>query len=262
MTYSPGQKLTGIPAAALNAAMELSKRGPGRSERPLPGIGARKVKNNSGSIVPAGGVLGIDDVVETTDAGTWIRSLPTLDGVVPTASHQGKFVIARQGIAAGDIGPCTSFGEAVAQVDVTDEDHAYADVKVGDVTQLSSATSGGAQILWKESGTGTKWALIRIDGVQGTYAAPHDLTYTGEHQEAARTDTYTDDDSDTVLWSRHTPPTDKDGVKVTVQLGAAYYHTGDEKLYAYVADMVFDSFGSLVKILEERRVEIDTPEAC
>jgi hypothetical protein len=48
------------------------------------------------------------------------------------------------------------------KVDVTDEDHGYADVTDADATKLTSVSRGSAQILWKESGTGLKWATVRL----------------------------------------------------------------------------------------------------
>ena len=63
-------------------------------------------------------------------------------------------------------------GVVPTQIDVTDEDHDYAVAKASDSTQLSSATGGTAQILWKESGTGTKWAVVRLGGAGGRKDKP------------------------------------------------------------------------------------------
>jgi hypothetical protein len=45
---------------------------------------------------------------------------------------------------------------------VSDVDHGYADIDDGDTFHLVSASSGAAKVLWKESGTGDKWALVTI----------------------------------------------------------------------------------------------------
>lgn len=47
-----------------------------------------------------------------------------------------------------------------AQVSVSDAGHEYATTQAG--TTLASATSGELKIAWKESGTGTKWAVVLL----------------------------------------------------------------------------------------------------
>jgi hypothetical protein len=50
-----------------------------------------------------------------------------------------------------------------AKINVVSESDTFATAKDGDLTQLSSASSGEATILWKESGTGAgKWAIVRF----------------------------------------------------------------------------------------------------
>jgi len=53
-------------------------------------------------------------------------------------------------------------GVAVCDIDVTDAAHEFAAPTPGDETQLTSAGSGPARIVWKESGTGTKRAVVLI----------------------------------------------------------------------------------------------------
>jgi hypothetical protein len=47
-------------------------------------------------------------------------------------------------------------------MDVQNEDHRFADVGDEVAGHLVSAVSGAAEILWKESGTGVKWAVVRL----------------------------------------------------------------------------------------------------
>ena len=90
--------------------------------------------------------------------------------------------------------------------------------------------------------------------VQGTTNNLADFTYTSEHTEQI-----IDDEG----WDRDKQiNTGKDGFKITLQTGEAYYHTGDQKLYAYVRDFTFDNLGMMKEFSEERRVEIDAPETC
>jgi hypothetical protein len=46
---------------------------------------------------------------------------------------------------------------------MTNASHEYAEMKDSDSTQLSSGVKGTASILWVESGTGTKWAVVNLD---------------------------------------------------------------------------------------------------
>lgn len=78
-----------------------------------------------------------------------------------------------------------------------------------------------------------------------------DLTYTGEHGEAAAEDS----------WS-HQNTQFKDGFKVTIQTGEAYDHEGDKTLYAFVRDFTFNANGQLITVSTERRIVVDTPETC
>jgi len=51
-------------------------------------------------------------------------------------------------------------------------------------------------------------------------------------------------------------------VEVTMLTRFAYNHAGDQKLYAYYRDFVYDAQGALVSVSAETRVTIDTPESC
>ena len=48
------------------------------------------------------------------------------------------------------------------EIDVQDEEDEYADVADAEAGRLKSGLRGAAQILWKESGTGEKWAVVRV----------------------------------------------------------------------------------------------------
>ena len=82
---------------------------------------------------------------------------------------------------------------------------------------------------------------------------PLDLTYSGEHTEAAMGDSG---------WDRSNQGT-KDGFKLTVQTGESYYDAGDEKLYKYTRVLTFNREGQCVLTSAETRVVVDTPaEGC
>jgi hypothetical protein len=128
------------------------------------------VKNNSGSDVTRFGILGIDNVVITpTDNANEFKSKQALLGAAPSTTNHasGKFVICAEPIANGKIGRAYVSGACVVKVNVTDESHSFADVADGDIAKLASAESGPCAILWKESGTGEKWAIVRFGGSGG-----------------------------------------------------------------------------------------------
>ncbi len=114
---------------------------------------------------------------------------------------------------------------------------------------LASGRTGQDQLLLLDSGAAA-----------GEFDNPHNLAYTGEHAEAARTDQYTNGDGLSVLWDRDQPPTNTKGVKVSLQNGSSYYEAGDKKLYGYFVDFYIDSAGMVKLITSERREIIDTPE--
>lgn len=67
-------------------------------------------------------------------------------------------------MAANAIGRIAIGGVVPVKISVSSATHKYAKTQQYGTSQLVSggATEGAATILWKESGTGTKWALIRL----------------------------------------------------------------------------------------------------
>lgn len=123
------------------------------------------IRNDSGQEVPRFGVLGISGVaidpsVSASNAAQFAER-PLLTGVTPTtAVYSERFVITIEPIADYAIGRAAVSGVFACRVNVTDDDHQFADVKNNDRTQLESVDCGVLQLLWKESGTGAnKWAL-------------------------------------------------------------------------------------------------------
>lgn len=120
------------------------------------------VKNESGTSLLRGSVLGIDDVIiNPADNVDEFLHKVAFRGTTPTTLHAGKYVILLAPIADGSIGRAYVGGACHVKIDVTDEAHTCAEVSSGAFV-LASATSGTAQILWKETGTGEKWAIVRF----------------------------------------------------------------------------------------------------
>jgi len=140
------------------------------------------VKNSSGSDVARFGVLGISGVIFTpTDSLATFQDQVAVTGVTPTtASHVGKFVVLLDPIANGKVGRGWIAGVCQVQVDVTDTAHKFCDVRNSDRAKLVSSASGSARIIYSESGTGTKWCVVRIgDGESATASTIRMGQFTG-----------------------------------------------------------------------------------
>lgn len=129
-----------------------------------------QIRNDSGSVVDRFGILGIDDMVITPTTNLIeFQNRPVFKGITPTvAAHYGKFIILDERLADGKIGRGIAMGVTPVQIDIDSTDHKYADVKNSDLTELESKVNGSAGILYQESGTGTKWALVRLGGITDT----------------------------------------------------------------------------------------------
>ena len=126
--------------------------------------GIIEIKNTSGYDRDRFDVLGIDDVFpDPTENLKRFKNMPALHGITPAlASHRGKFAILLKPADDGKLVHAVVAGVTVAKVNITDVNHQYAEVKDGDATSLASSACGSALILWIESGTGVKWAVIRM----------------------------------------------------------------------------------------------------
>jgi len=122
------------------------------------------VRNDSGADRARFDVLGIDSpLFAPADAPDTFKNAVILAGVTPTATdHTGKFVVLLEPVASGAIARAVLAGVTAARVNVTDSGNQYADVEDGQCGELLGGLSGTAQILWKEEGTGVKWAVLRL----------------------------------------------------------------------------------------------------
>ena len=168
-----GEKLV-IPARTYNAMVDAAQDYANRrnaSEQDSAGSlppNIVYVKNSTAATVERLCVLGISDTLIAASYNNF-KQVVAFSGVAPsTSSHSsGRFVVTLEAIKANSIGRAIVAGICQVKVNVTDTAHCFADVKNGDSTQLNSAESGPAVILYKESGTGTKWAVIRFGGSGG-----------------------------------------------------------------------------------------------
>jgi len=193
----PGDPLA-IPAATFNtfvdAAQEHLRRQQSIGRTPAadrPPFETILLKNASGADHGRFNVLGIDAPVFTpTDSLETFTNGIALVGVTSTASHAGNFAVLVEPIQAGQIGRACILGACPVKVNVVSASDTFADVEAGVTGRLKSGSSGAARILWKESGTGEKWAVVKLGNpARGASAIPVKLTaslgggaYTGKEQ--------------------------------------------------------------------------------
>jgi hypothetical protein len=162
-----------IPARAYNAfidaAHDFQQRTRGLDSGASPGSRSTdiiRVRNDSGGDRQRFEILGIGDpIITPTDNVEAFKNQVAFVGETPAVpDHLGRFVILLEPIADGKIGQALVAGVCPVMLDVPDEDHPYraAEVIDGDATALTVGLAGSATILWRESGTGTKWAVVRL----------------------------------------------------------------------------------------------------
>ena len=157
-----------IPAKAYNrfvdAARAHHEHDQGRDARPVTSAtGIVRVRNQSGQPRGRFDVLGLSGPIISPDANLdHFKSRIAFDGVTPTSGHRSKFAILLEPLKEGAIGKGIVAGVTVARIDVESTDHGFASVDPGEPGHLKSASVGAAQILWREEGSGEKWAVVRL----------------------------------------------------------------------------------------------------
>ena len=90
----------------------------------------------------------------------------------PTNDDVNNFVVTAEPIHSGKIGRAYIFGVCAVLIDVQSNDDTVCGATAGVTGKLKSGT-GSNQIIWKQPGTGDKWAVIRIGGSGGGDAYDH-----------------------------------------------------------------------------------------
>lgn len=162
-----------LDARLLNAIGEgIASVRPHRTDRPAgellesPAIIVPAI-NASGSDIDVHEILRVDTVGLTTLTAQErinFQYNPLLSCHTPNATGNVP-AIAVEPIKNGKLGRVKIGGLAIVTLEVTNTDHTYARVKISSRAKMLSGTTGPARILWKDSGTGDKSALV-ILGVE------------------------------------------------------------------------------------------------
>ena len=150
-----------------------------------------RVKNTSGAAVLRYGVLKVNAPAFTvTDSLTEFKRAAAFDGVV--AQPLEPFAVLLEPLAVNKIGWAAIAGVTVAKCAFTHDKLPFADGD-GIAAELEGSGDGYARVLWKESGTGTKWAVLQLGagprgvfpvtvektgGADGTQTTPATWSYT------------------------------------------------------------------------------------
>jgi hypothetical protein len=168
--------------AILESARQFRAQGVGRQggeridvEQMTPSL-TIDVRNDSGSTILEWAVLKLSTpLVLPSDFPSDAQDSPAFSGVTPTASTD-LVAIAHHGAATGETVRATVGGVAVCKVNVTNAGHGFASPTTS-AAQLLSGATGSFPILWKETGTGSKMAVVLLTQPVPT-ASVADASYT------------------------------------------------------------------------------------
>lgn len=159
-----------FPAALYNAIIDAVTRRVGGQ-----GVGSAfrdgtviRVQNKTGGGLDELSVVAIGDPDFTVDTDTIEAFLsdPVMEGNVPTSDDAGKFGILLARTEDAGTADAVVAGVVIVKVDEGDGSD-FADVADGVTDSLIATASGAAKILWRQSGSGKQWAVVRIGGGGG-----------------------------------------------------------------------------------------------
>jgi len=175
--------------AFIDAAQDFKNRTADIGRQPVAGFrssGIITVKNESGAARRQFDVLGLDEPIFLPGGGSSdaaeksFRNFVAFRGQMPSKNeHVGKFVVLIEPLAAGAVGKGCVSGVCQVRVNVTDVDHEFAELADGKADVLESGDTGSAKILWKEDGTGQKWAVVHLGASASVVAIYARITSSG-----------------------------------------------------------------------------------
>lgn len=167
----PGQKLT-IPAAAYNAFIDAAMAEKSRLHNVERwDIGSMlqpsviTIRNQTNQNQPRFAVLAIDQPIVTPAANLQqFKNRVAFSGSIPTNPLDDKrVVILAEPLAAGGIGQAVLTGATPVIVNVSNTNHKFAAPAHNITANLASAETGPYRILWRETGSGMKWAVVSAE---------------------------------------------------------------------------------------------------
>jgi hypothetical protein len=160
--------------AFVDAAMDYRQRRNSFGARSMPGSyrqGIVLVRNKTGADQDQFSALWIDDLAirpDDPDGEQRFRTLaPVFDlklftDIAAANRHECRYVVIQEPLKDGKVGHGMLFGVSPAKLDIPVEAHDYAEPNPTLTAKLRSGWSGSCRILWKQAGTGEKWALVHF----------------------------------------------------------------------------------------------------
>ncbi|MDX2198606.1 MAG: hypothetical protein SF069_06500 [Phycisphaerae bacterium] len=166
-----------IPAGTFNTMIDAARDFEQRqrstqrtTQRDQLDAGIVLLRNQSGADRGRFDVLGISGpIIAPVANADEFKQRVALKGVLPAATHRGKFAILLEPAANQAIVRACLDGICAARVRMIDEAHAFADIDEGHSSRLASAASGAARMLWVEpiverTDAAIAWTVIRLGG--------------------------------------------------------------------------------------------------
>jgi len=130
-----------------------------------------RVRNATDDPVDRFGVLGLGGLLYPPASGDLPDALaldPCHEGLLPAAEHAGRFVVLLEPAAPGQVVRGAHSGVCPVQVDRVLASDGWADIAIGETTQLVSAARGSARILWTDDdAVGLTWAVVALGRSNG-----------------------------------------------------------------------------------------------
>ncbi|MDD5597632.1 MAG: hypothetical protein PHV82_06790 [Victivallaceae bacterium] len=124
------------------------------------------IQNDSGALLEQFSPVILDDLIIQPDDDEkeqeFKSRVPVFSGKKVSADNKDMpFAILQTPLESEKIGKALLLGVTPVKVNIGNESHKYAKLNAAG---LVSTSSGVGRILWKESGTGEKWALLQLGG--------------------------------------------------------------------------------------------------
>jgi hypothetical protein len=129
------------------------------------------VRNKSGADQNQFSTLWIDDLAirpDDPDSEQRFRTrAPVFDvklfaDIAAANRHECRYVVLQEPLKDGKVGHAMLFGVTPVKLDVTVDAHDYADPNPTLTAKQRSGWQGSCRILWKQAGTGEKWAVVHF----------------------------------------------------------------------------------------------------
>lgn len=184
-----------------------SKHGGGAPQVPgaIPQPSIVRLKNITGDVVPQFGALGIGDpILSSVDSEQEFKRIIAHEGDFPRPMQ--PFAVLLEPLGIDKIGRAVIQGATVAKCNFPHDKLPYVDGD-GTTTEPEGVADGHGKVLWKETGTGSKWAVLLLGagprghfpvtvekdgGSDGTVGAVATWTYTVRTEDWAGTGTSSD----------------------------------------------------------------------